>query len=182
MIRQVLLVALALALVLASSPAQSKKPKGQRFHAILSGAEEVPPTDTRARGVLQLTVNRDGTEVSFMLNASNIRHVVAAHLHQAPVGEDGQVVAFLYEAGPHTHGYSGGGGGSGKKLRARGVITADDLVGPLQGMSLSTLIDAMKDGSIYVNVHTDDGQDPPDTGPGDFPGGEIRGQVEKGSG
>jgi hypothetical protein len=26
-------------------------------------------------------------------------------------------------------------------------------------------------------VHTNDGVAPPDTGPGDFPGGEIRGQV-----
>jgi hypothetical protein len=26
-------------------------------------------------------------------------------------------------------------------------------------------------------VHTNDGVAPPDTGPGDFPGGEIRGQI-----
>ena len=32
-------------------------------------------------------------------------------------------------------------------------------------------------GNAYVNVHTNDGVDPPNTGPGDFPGGEIRGQV-----
>jgi hypothetical protein len=28
-----------------------------------------------------------------------------------------------------------------------------------------------------VNVHTNDGVDPADSGPGDFPGGEIRGQI-----
>jgi hypothetical protein len=28
-----------------------------------------------------------------------------------------------------------------------------------------------------VNVHTNDGDATPDTGPGDFPGGEIRGQL-----
>jgi hypothetical protein len=32
-------------------------------------------------------------------------------------------------------------------------------------------------GETYVNVHTNDGVDPTNTGPGDIPGGEIRGQV-----
>ena len=36
-------------------------------------------------------------------------------------------------------------------------------------------------GGAYTNVHTNDGVDPANTGPGDFPGGEIRGQIsEKG--
>jgi hypothetical protein len=32
-------------------------------------------------------------------------------------------------------------------------------------------------GNAYVNVHTNDGVDPTNTGAGDFPGGEIRGQI-----
>src|SRR5262249_21762909 len=32
-------------------------------------------------------------------------------------------------------------------------------------------------GNTYVNVHTNDGVPPANTGPGDFPGGEIRGQI-----
>jgi hypothetical protein len=51
------------------------------------------------------------------------------------------------------------------------------LVGPLGGATLATLIQAMKDGVTYVNVHTNDGVAPTNTGPGDFPGGEIRGQI-----
>ena len=35
-------------------------------------------------------------------------------------------------------------------------------------------------GLTYVNVHTNDGVDGPNTGPGDFPGGEIRGQLDHG--
>ena len=30
-----------------------------------------------------------------------------------------------------------------------------------------------------VNVHTDNGVAPANTGPGDFPGGEIRGQIAR---
>jgi hypothetical protein len=35
----------------------------------------------------------------------------------------------------------------------------------------------MQSGNTYVNVHTNDGVAPTNTGPGDFPGGEIRGQI-----
>jgi hypothetical protein len=35
----------------------------------------------------------------------------------------------------------------------------------------------MESGGAYVNIHTNDGVAPTNTGPGDFPGGEIRGQI-----
>jgi hypothetical protein len=38
------------------------------------------------------------------------------------------------------------------------------------------VVAAVESGNAYVNVHTNDGVEPPNTGPGDFPGGEIRGQ------
>jgi hypothetical protein len=40
------------------------------------------------------------------------------------------------------------------------------------------LVDLLTSGNAYVNVHTNDGIAPTNTGPGDFPGGEMRGQVE----
>jgi hypothetical protein len=43
---------------------------------------------------------------------------------------------------------------------------------------LSALVSALNNGNAYVNVHTNDGVDGINTGPGDFPGGEIRGQIE----
>jgi hypothetical protein len=57
------------------------------------------------------------------------------------------------------------------------VITQTNLVGALAGQPLSALIDALRNGNAYVNVHTNDGVAPTDTGPGDFPSGEIRGQI-----
>jgi hypothetical protein len=39
------------------------------------------------------------------------------------------------------------------------------------------VVAAMETGNTYVNVRTNDRVPPIDTGPGDFPGGEIRGQV-----
>jgi hypothetical protein len=57
------------------------------------------------------------------------------------------------------------------------VITRDNLLGQLIGQPLSALIDHINAGNAYVNIHTNDGVAPTDTGPGDFPGGEIRGQI-----
>ena len=42
---------------------------------------------------------------------------------------------------------------------------------------VAAVVEAVGSGNAYVSVHTDDGDDPPDTGPGDFPSGEIRGQI-----
>jgi hypothetical protein len=35
----------------------------------------------------------------------------------------------------------------------------------------------MSTGNAYVNLHTNDGVDGINTGPGDFPGGEIRADI-----
>jgi CHRD domain len=42
------------------------------------------------------------------------------------------------------------------------------------GITFDSLLSAMRTGGAYVNVHTSDG----DAGPGDFPNGEIRGQID----
>ena len=49
---------------------------------------------------------------------------------------------------------------------------------PLSGQPLSALLADIQNGNAYVNAHTDDGVAPSNTGPGDYPGGEVRGQVE----
>jgi hypothetical protein len=51
-------------------------------------------------------------------------------------------------------------------ILAKGKITEKDLIGPLEGKPISALIDAIKSGDTYVNVHTTK-----------YPDGEIRGQL-----
>ena len=161
------LLALMIALSLGSVvSADSNK----NFAANLSGADEVPARETRARGHIHLQVNKDGTEISYRLTVANIDNVVAAHIHIGQPGVNGPVVAFL--AGPFPPG-----GGRQSGVLATGVITEADLVGPLTGHSLHELVEAMSGGNAYVNVHTNDGVGATNTGAGDFPGGEIRGQI-----
>ena len=138
--------------------------------APLSGSEEVPARDTKARGNASFELSDDGLTLSFKLIVANIDNVVASHIHIGPPGTNGPVVFFLY-------GSVAPGGGPSNGVLAQGVGTAANLVGPLAGRPLSDLIAAMNAGNAYVNVHTNDGVDPTNTGPGDFPGGEIRAQI-----
>ena len=140
----------------------------------LLGENEVPARETPAVGQAVVHVNHDTTEIRYVLNVTNIENVVASHIHLGAAGTNGPVVAFLYGNVP-----AGGGRVNGRL--ASGTITAADLVGPMLGASLEDLVAAMAAGNTYVNVHTNDGVAPTNTGPGDFPGGEVRGQLLTGS-
>ena len=136
----------------------------------LNGGEEVPARDTNARGNATFSVSDDGLTISWKLIVANISNVTASHIHIGPAGVNGPVVLFLYGGFPP-------GGGPLNGVIAEGTATAANLVGPLAGHPLSDLIAAIEAGNAYVNVHTNDGVAPPNQGPGDFPGGEIRGQI-----
>jgi hypothetical protein len=51
----------------------------------------------------------------------------------------------------------------------KGKITSSDLQGPLAGKQISDLVDIIKNGGAYVNLHTNQNQN-----------GEIRGQIMTG--
>jgi hypothetical protein len=161
--------ALAIALTVAMTTAAAAPPR--MFVTPLSGAEEEPARQTQGRGVAIFQLNPEGTELSYRLIASNIENVVAAHIHIGAPAVNGPVVAFLFGAVAPGLGRQNG-------VLATGTITASDLVGPLQGMPFEDLVDAITSGNAYVNVHTNDGIDPINTGAGDFPGGEIRGHLD----
>lgn len=148
--------------------AQITSLSNNRMHSVhLTGASEVPPRDTQAQGQFLYRISRDGTQISFKLIVANIDNVVAAHIHLGGPTEIGPVVVPLIADRP-------AGGGSSNGVLSTGTITAADLTGPLAGQPLSALIAAIRAGNTYVNVHTNDGVGDPNTGPGDFPGGEIR--------
>jgi hypothetical protein len=129
------------------------------FYATLEGEQEVPPVDSDAKGFAIFRLSNDGTELEFQVIVANIENVTAAHIHLAPIGENGDIVAFLFNPEAPTEGRTNG-------VLAEGTITSADLVGPLEGATLSELIDEMEAGNTYVNVHTVE-----------HPAGEIRGQI-----
>jgi hypothetical protein len=132
------------------------------FVAPLSGAEEVPPVETRARGQAIFQLSGDGSQLSYRLNVANLENVTMAHIHLAPAGVNGPVVAWLFGEliGDELT------AGSFNGILAEGTITAEDLVGPLAGLTMEHLLEEIREGNTYVNVHTSQ-----------IPAGEIRGQI-----
>ena len=161
----IVITVLVIASVAYASPAAS-----QNFAVPLSGREEVPPRDTNARGVATFKLSEDGTELSYKLNVANIENVFAAHIHCGAVGVNGPVGVTLFMGTP--------GGGRVDGTLAEGTITVPDPGNGCGWADLAAVVAALNSGNTYVNVHTNDGVPPPNTGPGDFPGGEIRGQVK----
>jgi Cu/Zn superoxide dismutase len=165
--RGLLLVPLAVVMLLA--PATWSSAQTKNFSTHLTGAEEAPiPRETPAQGEATFQVNDDGT-ISFRLIVANIDNVFAAHIHCGEVGEAGPVGVTLF-TGPVA-------GGTFNGVLAEGTLTAPDSGNACGWTTLADVLAAMEAGTAYVNVHTNDGVAPPNTGPGDFPGGEIRGQI-----
>jgi hypothetical protein len=134
---------------------------GRNFTATLSGDQEVPPVVTDTLGKANFHANEAETEIRFRLSlkrADDVLAVAGAHIHCAPAGQNGPVVAFLAAAVP---------GGFDGKVDIRATLTETNIVNPVCGATVSELLDAMQAGMTYVNVHSSA-----------FPGGVVRGQIE----
>ena len=174
----VALAAVALTLTVVVSVTSGAGPKN--FVTPLNGGEEVPARDTHAHGVAHFKLSADGTELSYKLIASNIDNVVQAHIHfNAPPGANAGIIVWLFPAPPAAPvALTPPGVESQNGVLATGVIRADQFVNAFAGRSMADLVAALQSGEAYVNVHTNDGLDGSNSGPGDFPGGEIRGQID----
>lgn len=164
--RVALIAGLSLIVATMAATVATALPQVMNMTTHMSTAEEVPVPnfDDIARnpqGTTVLKLDNHGN-LTYRLNVANIENVLMAHIHLGQAGETGDVVVWLYPAGPPPQlipGFSNG-------TLATGTITADDLVGPLAGASLDDLLDHIRAGNAYVNVHTT--QNMP---------GEIRGQI-----
>jgi hypothetical protein len=152
------------------------------FRTHLSGDHEVPPAgvviETNAQGQAIFQLSPDGSELSYKLIVANIENVFQAHIHIGPAGVNGPIAVWLYPS--TTPGAGPLGQGRIQGPIAEGTITSANLVNQAATgiTTLEQLIAAIEAGNAYVNVHTNDGVAPANTGPGDFPGGEIRGQLD----
>ena len=168
--RKLLGLGAALLLLLLAVAGLAVAGPSQNYAVHLNGGTEVPANDSRGAGQTILRLSPDGTSLDYKLIVANLDNPIAAHIHLGPEGVNGPVVAFLF--GPAAPGE-----GTANGVIGEGTITSANLVGPLAGQPLSTLVEALNTGNAYVNVHTNDGVPPPSTGPGDLPGGEIRGNL-----
>jgi len=131
------------------------------FSASLSGANEVPPVSSDGTGLATFSLNESQTALEYNLITYGLEGTTMAHIHIGPAGVNGPVGVFLF--GPEANGVTRDG------VLAQGTITEADLMavaGVFDG-TMATLIDLLRAGTAYANVHTLA-----------YPAGEIRGQVE----
>lgn len=121
----------------------------------LTGAEEVPPVMTDATGQFEFRLDEDDDRFAWRLVVQgNGETIIAAHIHLGTRGENGPIVETLFM-------------GSEPALDITGVLTADSLEGPFEGDDdLDGFIEALRDGRLYVNVHSEA-----------IPAGVVRGQL-----
>lgn len=144
------------------------------FNASMDGAQNVPePVRTPAKGNVELRVSADGKRVTYKVTLDQISNVSTVDLHLAPSTQNGAVILKLW---PRANGGTKAGPFSGVLIE--GTFESDDFTGPMIGASITDLVEEIRAGNVYANVHTHDGAEPPNSGPGDFRLGEIRGQVQ----
>jgi hypothetical protein len=119
--------------------------------APLAGSNEVPARTTAAAGTASFTA--EGTTVRFSVELSSISGVTMAHVHSGAAGTNGPIRVALY-TGPVTGSVSG--------RLVEGTFTDADVT----GIGFNELLNEMRNGMAYVNVHTTA-----------FPDGEVRAQV-----
>jgi hypothetical protein len=143
------------------------------YKASMDGGQTLPePIKTVASGVVEFNVSADGKSIAYKLSVDRLTNPSAADVHLGPPSQNGPVVARLYPNG------KGGKKGEYSGVLVEGRLTGADLIGPLAGAGLADLLAELAAGNVYVNVHTNDGVEPANSGPGDFRLGEIRGQLK----
>jgi CHRD domain len=138
------------------------------FRARLAGDQEVPPVVTDTSGRAEIKFSEDLSTAEFVLRVSDGIRLTQAHIHCAPAGFNGPIVAFL--AGFHELGWDVDG-----KWIDNAILTDDNIIFGATPTAtcrhtiatLADLAEAIVDGDAYVNVHSDLN-----------PAGEVRGQLE----
>ncbi|MGQ0550195.1 MAG: CHRD domain-containing protein [Armatimonadota bacterium] len=126
------------------------------FEAFLNGANVVPPVSVSSTGRAPIDVEGQQTRYSINLFAMSST-VTAAHVHgPAGGGVNAGIIVTLFSgsAAPPVNGQL-----------VQGTFDASS-INPASGVSWQQLMELMRTGGAYVDVHTSA-----------FPGGEVRGQI-----
>jgi hypothetical protein len=148
------------------------------FKARLRGLEEVPPVATEASGSFSATLSSDGSTLSYTVTYNNLNApVLFSHIHFGLSREAAGVMVFL--CGPAAGAKGGPPAGfpnppacpDTTSGTVSGTVTAANVIGPdtqgiTPGADFAKVVQAMREGAAYVNVHSTRS-----------PSGEIRGAV-----
>jgi hypothetical protein len=113
------------------------------FEATLTGAAERPtPVSTNATGTATVTIDEANQTLTFNVTVSSLVDATLAHIHTGGVDEAGPPVVTLLST--QVAGTTNG-------VLASGTIQASAISG---GETFATLVEKIRNGTTYVNVHT----------------------------
>lgn len=145
------------------------------FVAEMDGASCVPDAiKTPATGEVKLELVDQGNSLAYTVTVKDLQNPHDVDVHLGQPGSNGPLVLKLF-----PHGKDRPKLGTVNGVIAEGKFQYDDLMGPMEQASLGEFLEELRAGNVYVNVHTNDGSDPPNSGPGDYRLGEIRGQFKQ---
>ncbi len=132
------------------------------FHAVLNKDQQVPKTDSAMVGHASFSMTPDERSMSYTVQLLQGRRVLEAHLHCGAVGQNGPAIVPIFSS-PTGVDVDG--------TLASGTIDEDDIlsIAATCDPNITTmphLIQAIREGKIYINVHT-----------ANYPNGAARGQL-----
>ena len=146
-----------------------------KVSADLQPSNEVPAVSSpAAEGHFSAEIDTDAGEITYELTFSGLQAPVAqSHIHFAQPNVNGNIVVWL--CGTATNPGPAGTQVCPQSGTITGVIHGTNIQNvPTQGIApgdFDELVDAIRNGLAYANVHT-----------AQSPGGEIRGQIRRGGG
>ena len=168
-VKSVCLIAVALSALMTSVFATGAQGGKVNVKAdTLTGYQETPSTlASTGTGTFAAEIDEDAGVITYALTYDGLSSpALFAHIHFGGRFLSGGVAAFLCGGGGKPACPVGGTAGT----PVTGVVNAADIIGPAaQGIApgdIATIIQAIRSGVTYVNVHTMN-----------HPSGEIRGQV-----
>jgi hypothetical protein len=158
--------------VLGSLLATATLATAEQIGALLTGYEESPSVSTTGSGEFTATIAPDGATILYTETYSGLQGpVTQSHIHVGQLGVNGSVVIFLCQtaANPDPTGLAPQ---CPQEGTVSGTITVANVIAgsiapqQLAAGDLAAVVDAIRAGAAYANVHTTPS-----------PGGEIRGQI-----
>lgn len=156
--------------------AADKHDRDDRIRATLVGRNEVPVVSTVAKGRFEGKIAEDGGSIDWTLTFSGLQGTVTqSHIHIAQKNVNGGIVIWLCQTATNPAPAAAGTVAMCPQTATgpttlSGTVTAATVVTVATqqfGGDLAEVIDAIRAGFAYANVHTNLS-----------PGGEIRGQLK----
>lgn len=132
-----------------------------KFRAKLDANNQVPPVDSEADGVATFKIKEDAVQST--INVTGITDISGAQIFMGEIGQNDDPIVDLVKTGEKIQRPDG--------VAIKGMFTASEFEGSMQGKDLPALQSAMAANQTFVNVMTSE-----------HPDGEVIGHIySKGS-